>query len=678
MTRHGRRIQRSGRTGALALLVVLPACAAPARALAWDAPLEPVSFAAAVPTSTASPVASGPLVRGSVVSVTTGAWTDAPTTYTYVWQRDMGAGYTTIPGAAAATYTLAGADVSANVRALVTARNATGPSAPSASNALGPVAGAPPVNSAAPSVSGTPGRGSVLTAAPGTWAGVSNVYTYQWQRDDGTGFADITAAKTATYTLTTADEDALVRVLVRAVNVDGSVTLPSNEVGPIAATPPISSAVPAVTGTVKRGLTLTTNAGSWSGVGNTYAYQWQRNTGSGFADIAGATRNTYVLVTADTGALIRSKITATNPDGAASAYSLATGPVDAAAPVNTAAPTITGSARRTSVMTAAIGTWTGAGNTYAFQWQRDPGNGFADIPGATTANYTLTTADLGATVRIEVTATNADGSVVAVSAASDPVTASPPVQGAAPVVSGTPRTGQSLATTPGTWTPAGSTFTYQWQRDTGSGFADIAGATAATYALTSADAGAKVRSRVVASNADGATANFSSAVGPVIPTPVNTAAPTVTGTLTDASTLTVSPGTWDSAGRRRGRLQVPVGPLPHLRERCRLRGLRRPARGDGRHLHDGRGRRRFHAGRARDRDQQRQRLRRRGLGGHRHGRRPRADQRGPAGDHGHGRCPLGPDGGRRHVERPVDQGHVPVAALLVQRRRVRRHPGRGR
>ena len=228
MTRHGRRTERSRRTGALALLVVLLACAAPARALAWDA-LEPVSFAtvaATVPTSTAAPVASGSLVRGSVVSVTTGGWSDSPTTFTYVWQRDMGAGYTTIPGAAAATYTLAGADVSANVRALVTARNAAGPSAPSASNALGPVAGAPPVNSAAPSVSGTAARGSVLTAAPGTWAGVSNVYTYQWQRDDGTGFADITAAKTATYTLTTADEDALVRVLVRAVNVDGSVTLP--------------------------------------------------------------------------------------------------------------------------------------------------------------------------------------------------------------------------------------------------------------------------------------------------------------------------------------------------------------------------------------------------------------------------------------------------------------------
>ena len=332
------------------------------------------------------------------------------------------------------------------------------------------------------------------------------------------------------------------------INVDGSATVASNVVGPVAATPPVSSAVPAVTGSAARGQTLTTNAGSWSGVGNTYAYQWQRDTGTGFADIAGATRNTYVLVTADTGARIRSRITATNPDGAASSYSLAAGPVDTSAPVNTAAPTITGTARRGAVMTAAIGTWTGAGNTFAYQWQRDAGGGFQDIPGATTANYTLATGDLGAAVRIEVTATNADASAVAVSAASATVAASLPVPGAAPVVSGIPRTGSSLATTPGTWTPAGSTFTYQWQRDTGSGFGDISGATAATYVLTTADAGAKVRSRVVATNPDGSATGYSNAVGPVLATPVNTVAPTVVGTLTDAETLTASPGTWDSAG----------------------------------------------------------------------------------------------------------------------------------
>ena len=106
---------------------------------------------------------------------------------------------------------------------------------------------------------------------------------------------------------------------------------------------------PRSTGTPKRGLTLTTNAGSWSGIGNSYTYQWQRDAGSGFTDIPGATAHTYVLTAADTGALIRSRVTATNPDAVVPAYSLALGPVTASGPVNTALPTVSGTARRTAV-----------------------------------------------------------------------------------------------------------------------------------------------------------------------------------------------------------------------------------------------------------------------------------------------------------------------------------------
>jgi hypothetical protein len=519
------------------LLITLLALALPARALA-----------AAPPTSTQAPVAAGNLVRGSVVSATSGAWANAPTTYVYAWQRDSGSGFATIPGATAAAYTLTGADVNTSVRALVTARNAGGASAPAPSNALGPIAAAPPVNAIAPSVTGTAARGSVLQANAGTWAGVTNVFTYQWQRDSGAGFANIAGATLAAYTLAVADEGAQVRVMVRAVNVDGSVLIASGDVGPVAATPPVNSAVPTITGTPTRGLALTTNAGSWSGVGNTYTYQWQRDTGSGFADIAGATSRTYSPVAADTGARLRSTVTASNPDGAVASHSLPVGPVGGSAPVNTAVPAISGTARRTAVLTAAVGTWGGAGNAYAFQWQRDAGGGFQDIPGATTSAYTLATADVGARVRVEVTATNPDGSVVAVSAASAVVATSLPVAGAAPAVSGTAWTGLTLSATTGTWTPAGATFTYQWQRDGGSGFTDIPGATAATYRLTDTDARTKVRAKVTASNPDGSTVGYSPAAGPVLATPSNAVAPTIVGTLTDASPLSADPGAWVSAG----------------------------------------------------------------------------------------------------------------------------------
>jgi hypothetical protein len=170
--------------GALALFVVLLTAA-------------PASAAPPVPAATQAPVAAGNLVRGSVVTTSAGEWSGSPTVYVYVWQRDSGSGFATIPGATAASYTLTAADVTASVRALVTTRNAGGSSVPAASNVLGPVAAAPPVNAVPPSLTGTAARGSVLRANAGTWAGVSNVYTYRWQRDSGSGIADIAAATRA-------------------------------------------------------------------------------------------------------------------------------------------------------------------------------------------------------------------------------------------------------------------------------------------------------------------------------------------------------------------------------------------------------------------------------------------------------------------------------------------------
>jgi hypothetical protein len=82
----------------------------------------------------------------------------------------------------------------------------------------------------------------------------------------------------------------------------------------------------------------------------------------------------------------------------------------------------------------------------------------------------------------------------------------PPVNTAAPTVSGTARVGATLTTTNGSWTGAPPlTFAYRWRRcdSAGSNCADIANATASTYTLTVADFGSRLRSRVTATNADG-------------------------------------------------------------------------------------------------------------------------------------------------------------------------------
>ena len=170
--------------------------------------------------------------------------------------------------------------------------------------------------------------------------------------------------------------------------------------------------------------TLRATSGSWSGEGNAYSYQWLRFTGGAWVNIAGATGATYELVLADVGATVSVLVTATNPDGSGNRASAPSATVNAAPPVNTSVPFITGATLRGNTLTAAPGTWTGPGISYAYQWQRDG----VDIPGATAATYRLdptAAADNGAAFRVVVT--NALGSATSAAAPLTVVVDEPPV-----------------------------------------------------------------------------------------------------------------------------------------------------------------------------------------------------------------------------------------------------------
>jgi len=84
----------------------------------------------APPSNTSLPVVSGRAQVGQVLSASTGSWSGAPTGYAYQWSRcdSSGASCSLIGGATASSYALAGADVGATIRVVVTASNSAGSS----------------------------------------------------------------------------------------------------------------------------------------------------------------------------------------------------------------------------------------------------------------------------------------------------------------------------------------------------------------------------------------------------------------------------------------------------------------------------------------------------------------------------------------------------------------------
>jgi hypothetical protein len=113
-----------------------------------------------------------------------------------------------------------------------------------------------------------------------------------------------------------------------------------------------------------------------------------------------------------------------------------------AVPANTAPPTITGTPERGMILTAHKGTWTGTPTTFIYKWQRcaSDGTACANIPGASTKSYTLTTADVDHTVRVRVAASNADGQSAAFSKPTAVISDSQaPKNTAHPTITGTPQ-----------------------------------------------------------------------------------------------------------------------------------------------------------------------------------------------------------------------------------------------
>jgi len=204
-------------------------------------------------------------------------------------------------------------------------------------------------------------------------------------------------------------------VLVAAV---GAGVLAASALGAV----PSNTAAPTISGTLSGGQTLTVSNGTWTGAPTGFSYQWQRcSSPTSCTDISGATAKTYTVATADNGNALRAQVTATNAEGKATVSTDHTAVVGA--PANTLRPAVLGNEFVGEELTATHGRWSNSPASFAFHWLRceADGSACARILGATGRTYGVRSVDVGNTLRVAVTATNANGSAAARSDATDVV-----------------------------------------------------------------------------------------------------------------------------------------------------------------------------------------------------------------------------------------------------------------
>jgi hypothetical protein len=315
--------------------------------------------------------------------------------------------------------------------------------------ASGPSPGTgPPRNVSYPTINlqsgdSQPVVGHFLTASVGTWDGAFPItYQYQWKRCDagdplnGT-CVNIGGATSSFYTPVAADAGKRLRIQVTATNGQGSAAQNSESSAPVIALPVKLRVTPQILGGNVVDTPLSLTAGTWDGsTPIAFTYSWRRcNPVGDFAtcvQIPGATTTTYTPTVQDIGFSIRVWITGTNLAGSDLAITNHTFPIvdkQHFSPSVVNAPSVAGTLTTGRQLTADVGTYSGdlPINT-TFVWQRcdATGAGCRVIPNAKKVVYFPTVADVGYTLRVAVTVTNAYGKAVVLSAPTEPVSASPP------------------------------------------------------------------------------------------------------------------------------------------------------------------------------------------------------------------------------------------------------------
>ncbi len=332
----------------------------------------------------------------------------------YQWQRSTDAGTTwaDLPGANAASYTVAAPTAAMSGLQFRAVISGSGSRVTSSAVTLTVTAAI-----VAPQITVQPVAQSTLvgTATSFSVTASGTGLSYQWQSSaNGTTWADLAGATGTTFNLATpaiTDNGNSYRVLVS--NSGGSVTSAAAQ---LSVNP--APAAPAITTQPSSSSVQAPQAAVFSVVANgnpAPSYQWQLSTDAGatFADLPGATGASYTTATttlADSGKRYRVRLTNTNGQLLSAAAQLTVTPANSI-------PMITTQPADQSVSTPATATFSVSASgtpspTYQWQLSTDNGATFANINGATASSYTTAAtvvADSGKRFRVQVS--NSAGNV---------------------------------------------------------------------------------------------------------------------------------------------------------------------------------------------------------------------------------------------------------------------------
>ena len=435
----------------------------------------------------------------------------------YQWQYDDGSGYSTIAGITTATYSPGALLLTTNYRRRT--KSVSGGTT-CYSGYTTPVVIT--VNAAV--TAGTIGtsqvicNGSTPAALTSTVNGTGDgVISYEWQFDDGSGYAPLVGEVTSTYapgalTVSTSYKR-------RTVSLSGGTTCYSAYTSPVDIT--VNNSVTA--GTISADQTIcngstpatltSTAAGTGSGV---ISYEWQADNGGGYGTIGAAVGATYspaaLLVTTSY------KRRTVSISGGVTCYSSYTAPVTITVQSAVVAGTI-GTAQTicngdvpAGLTSSADGSGSGV---ISYEWQVDDGTGYVTIGGETASTYspgalTVSTSYKRRTVSLQ-------NGVNCYSSYTSAITIT--VNNL--VTAGTIATAQTICngSIPSTLTStvAGSgsgVISYEWQEDSGSGYSTIAAANASTYSPGALLATTSFKRRTVSVN--GGITCYSSYTAPIV------------------------------------------------------------------------------------------------------------------------------------------------------------------